>query len=186
MRVMEERWAPGETEHCSLALVNTRLVVSGTPVDLLADDATATRWLSAHPAAAECVVDRARLTSLREAIRRLFEARAAGAVPDPADLDLVNAAASAAPPVPVLTWDGAGPRLAEDRGRRSETARAMARLAADAMALVTGPEAESLAPCLAHGCTRWFVRTHAARQWCSNRCGDRVRAARHYARAKQT
>jgi predicted RNA-binding Zn ribbon-like protein len=62
----------------------------------------------------------------------------------------------------------------------------MARLAADAMALVTGPEAESLAPCLAHGCTRWFVRTHAARQWCSNRCGDRVRAARHYARAKQT
>ncbi|WP_420708502.1 CGNR zinc finger domain-containing protein [Streptomyces sp. ERV7] len=25
------------------------------------------------------------------------------------------------------------------------------------------------------------MRSHAARRWCSDRCGNRVRAARHYA-----
>jgi len=35
-------------------------------------------------------------------------------------------------------------------------------------------------------CQRFFLRTHARRQWCSTRCGDRVRAARAYARKRAT
>ncbi|MHC5560905.1 CGNR zinc finger domain-containing protein (plasmid) [Kocuria sp. U4B] len=29
------------------------------------------------------------------------------------------------------------------------------------------------------------MRTHGRRQWCSTRCGDRVRAARAYARKQE-
>ncbi|WP_309816129.1 CGNR zinc finger domain-containing protein [Pseudarthrobacter sulfonivorans] len=32
--------------------------------------------------------------------------------------------------------------------------------------------------CEAESCGRFFLRTHARRQWSSTRCGDRVRAAR--------
>jgi predicted RNA-binding Zn ribbon-like protein len=182
MITMDDRWAPGEAEHCSLALVNTRLVLSGASVDLLADPVTAARWLSEQALGA---ADAERLTELREAMRRLFEARASGTAPDASDLGLINATAAAAPMVPVLNWDDAGPVLSHERGGRDERTTSMARLAADAMALVAGPAADSLTPCRAHGCVRWFVRTHAARQWCSTRCGDRVRAARHYARARR-
>ncbi|MGA9832915.1 MAG: CGNR zinc finger domain-containing protein [Trebonia sp.] len=52
--------------------------------------------------------------------------------------------------------------------------------------MLTDPAGPEPAPCGAHGCVRWFLRTHAARQWCSDRCGDRVRAARHYARHRGT
>ena len=58
----------------------------------------------------------------------------------------------------------------------------MAQLADDAAALLTGPEAGLLVHCEASSCNRFLLRTHARRQWCSTRCGDRVRAARSYAR----
>ncbi|MDN5936022.1 MAG: CGNR zinc finger domain-containing protein [Nitrosospira sp.] len=31
---------------------------------------------------------------------------------------------------------------------------------------------------------RFLLKTHGRRQWCSTRCGDRVRAARSYARKR--
>ena len=61
---------------------------------------------------------------------------------------------------------------------------AMATIAEDAAALLTGDEAPLLAECAADSCGRFFLRTHARRQWCSTRCGDRVRAARAYARKR--
>lgn len=36
----------------------------------------------------------------------------------------------------------------------------------------------------ADSCDRIFLRTHARRQWCSTRCGHRMRAARAYARKR--
>ncbi|MFF1653015.1 CGNR zinc finger domain-containing protein [Streptomyces sp. NPDC058255] len=46
------------------------------------------------------------------------------------------------------------------------------------------PESPQLAPCAAAGCTRWFLRSHAARRWCTTKCGNRVRAARSCAARK--
>jgi predicted RNA-binding Zn ribbon-like protein len=125
----------------------------------------------------------AQLIELRESIRALFEAYVAGRPPPPRTVAAVNAAAAAGPLVPGLMWTtGDGPRIGEQRLGRSAGTKAMAYLAADAMNLLTSPSAAELAACGAHGCIRWFLRTHASRQWCSTRCGDRVRAARHYAR----
>ena len=39
-----------------------------------------------------------------------------------------------------------------------------------------------LRACLAPGCVLYFIKDHPRREWCSNGCGNRARAARHYAR----
>ncbi|EWC61791.1 hypothetical protein UO65_2850 [Actinokineospora spheciospongiae] len=36
--------------------------------------------------------------------------------------------------------------------------------------------------CLAPGCVLYFLKDHPRREWCSTACGNRARAARHYAR----
>lgn len=180
--------APGEDVSCALALVNTRLMSAGRPVDLIDDPSAAAGWLAVrgllpHDAAVSDL-DAGRLRALRETIRALFAARSEPRVPAPGDLSALNAALAGAPVLPALTWDDTGPR----RGEQSPNAGtepvelALARLAADALGVLTGAGEAEPAPCGAHGCIRWFLRTHAARQWCSARCGDRVRAARHYAR----
>ncbi len=59
---------------------------------------------------------------------------------------------------------------------------ARALLAADAIDLVAGPAHADLLACAAPGCVRLLLRDHPRRQWCSTRCGDRVRASRYYHR----
>jgi predicted RNA-binding Zn ribbon-like protein len=151
--------------------------------------AVAGRWLTERgllPAGPDADADAGygRLRGLREAVRGLFAARFDGGRPSAADLAVVNAALLAAPLIPLLYWDEDGPRCGERLAGTDPVAVALARVASDALAVLTAPDGPELAPCAAHGCIRWFLRTHAARQWCSNRCGDRVRAARHYARRR--
>jgi predicted RNA-binding Zn ribbon-like protein len=62
---------------------------------------------------------------------------------------------------------------------------AMARIAEDAATLLTSSAAALITRCHAAPCDRYFLRTHGRRQWCSTRCGDRVRAARAYARKQE-
>jgi predicted RNA-binding Zn ribbon-like protein len=181
----------GEEASSALALVNTRHLRSGQPVDQLADPARAAEWLAERGLVPRGTrlsdPDTARLVALREAVRGLFAARARQRTPDAGDVATLNAALAAAPVVPVLTWDEAGPHQSEQLLAASgDFPAATARLARDALRVLTDPAGPELAPCGAHDCVRWFLRTHAARQWCSDRCGDRVRAARHYARHRGT
>ncbi len=181
----------GEDASSAVALVNTRHLQSGQPADLLADPARAAGWLAERGLLPRGTAlpdpDTARLVALREAVRGLFAAKAGQRVPVVDDVTLLNAALAAAPVVPALTWDEAGPHRREHAlaGAGPFTV-AIARLARDALRVLTDPAGPEPAPCGAHGCVRWFLRTHAARQWCSDRCGDRVRAARHYARHRGT
>ena len=181
----------GEDASSAVALVNTRHLQSGQPMDLLADPARAAGWLAERGLLPRGTAlpdpDTARLVALREAVRGLFAAKAGQRVPAVDDVASLNAALAAAPVVPALTWDEAGPHRREHAlpGAGPCTV-AIARLARDALRVLTDPAGPEPAPCGAHGCVRWFLRTHAARQWCSDRCGDRVRAARHYARHRGT
>lgn len=191
MRSMQDASIPGEDVSVALALVNTRLHGPDGPRDLLAAPADAGAWLVRHGlAAGDRPVDDAwggRLGGLRESIRALLAARIDGARPDAAALAAVNAALAAAPCVTSVAWDDDGPRVGQRRTPRTDDplAPVLAALAADAGELVAGPHAARLARCSAHNCIRMFIRTHAARQVCSTRCGDRVRAARHYARQRE-
>jgi predicted RNA-binding Zn ribbon-like protein len=79
-----------------------------------------------------------------------------------------------------------GPREVRDQPGRRGCALARAVLALDAIDLVAGAEHVDLRVCAAPGCLRLLLRDHPRRQWCSNRCGDRVRASRYYRRHRST
>ncbi|MFK0190912.1 CGNR zinc finger domain-containing protein [Kitasatospora sp. NPDC090308] len=181
--------APGAEQYPALDFANSLLALPAGPLDLLAAPGPASAWLVEHGLAPEggrvlepCTV---RLRTFRNAVRELLDAAVAGRPAPPGALAAVNGALTAAPAVPLLRWDAErglhrSPPHPADRIADG----AMARLAADAAELLTGPDAARLARCGGTPCTRFYVRTHAARHWCSTRCGDRVRAARAYARKR--
>jgi predicted RNA-binding Zn ribbon-like protein len=68
--------------------------------------------------------------------------------------------------------------------RASPTRCALADLGHDALELLTGPRAVDLRACNAPHCVLYFVKSHPRREWCSETCGNRVRAARHYQRTR--
>lgn len=95
----------------------------------------------------------------------------------------VNSAAAHRPVDHLALYNG---RLHRDRSSiTSSTRAALADLAYQAIDLLTGPNAEKMCACLAPGCVLYFVRTHPRREWCSEACGNRVRAARHYRRNRK-
>jgi predicted RNA-binding Zn ribbon-like protein len=162
-------------------------VPGGGTFDALATPATATAWLVerelAPPGAPLEEYCASRLTALRGQLRDLFRSVTAGAAPPPEALEAVNAALRLAPATKVLRWEP-GQGLVQEAVHpiTQVVEHAMSALAADAVGLVTGSEAASLFACSATSCSRFFLRTHARRHWCSTRCGNRVRAARAYAR----
>lgn len=182
--------APGAQEHPCLALINSAgLQPGGKTYDELATPEAAVAWLKAHGLIAPDAVlyehCRGRLAALRADLRALFTAFTAGEAPPAAAVDAVNRALTAAPGTLLLRFDpAAGFLRSADHPVTQVVEHVMAVIADDAAALLSGEQAAQLAPCEADSCDRFFLRTHGRRQWCSTRCGDRVRAARAYARKR--
>lgn len=179
--------APGAELHPALDLANTVHAIPGGEVDLIGSRELATAWLARHrllPAGTAlgdpCT---ARLRTLRHALRELLTSATAATRPPSSALATVNDALAGAPSAEPLAWSPAA-GLHRDPAHPLDrlTEHVLAALAADAANLLTGEDATKIAQCGANSCTRFLLRTHAARQWCSVRCGDRVRAARAYAR----
>lgn len=180
--------APGEIEHAALALANSTYVLPRQGrVDLLDTPDGARAWLAGEglaPADADvrdlCA---SRLRDFRTHVRSLLDARLEGR-PAPAEaLDAINVAMTSAPAASLLMYDR------EHQWHRVSAHpvtqivdRALALIATDLADLLTGSDAGHLSRCGASSCERFLLRTHARRTWCSVRCGDRVRAARAYAR----
>lgn len=184
--------APGEERWAALALVNTRYQQQGRARDTIGTPDRARAWLDTHtgvPSPAGTHVGAAQMAALhalRDAIEALLRARIDGTVPPAGAVETVNAAVRAAPTVRALSFTASGaPHVQAIPAGGDAAARALAALAGDALDLLTGADAGALAACAAPDCVRLLVRTHGKRQWCSTRCGDRVRAARHYARTHQ-
>ncbi|MCM1971655.1 MULTISPECIES: ABATE domain-containing protein [Streptomyces] len=179
--------APGAEQYPALDFANSVYAVPGGHyVDLLGTPEGAEQWLVERglaPADAgireQCA---AQLRSLREQVRALLAAHMDGTPAPSGALAAVNDALTRAPAAALLHWDPA-------RGLHRRAAHptdqildhALAALATNAADLLTGPDAPRLTPCASPPCIRYFLR-HGRRQWCSTRCGDRVRAARAYAR----
>jgi len=95
--------------------------------------------------------------------------------------------------VNALTAETQPDRLALRRGRlalvedtaASPATTALAKVANDAVHLLTGPDAPWLRACQAPGCVLYFLKTHPRRERCSEACGNRTRAARHYQRIRK-
>jgi predicted RNA-binding Zn ribbon-like protein len=159
------------------------------------DDLTSVEALGAWLADAEMPVTDARDTdlaqalSLRDGLRRLAavatadgRTRAATGLTAEQALTTVNAALALAPPAQLhLTTDAvsyAPPPGAPD------IRQALAVVATEGADLLTAADAP-LRACLAPGCVLYFVKDHPRRAWCSTTCGNRARAARHYARHRE-
>ncbi|MFD0735566.1 CGNR zinc finger domain-containing protein [Planotetraspora mira] len=147
--------------------VRTRLELRLTDADLLAvtdDDAVSGR-------------------ELRDAIRLLAVAAAAGQSADPGAVETLNRHARKTPrwhelriaPEPLVTVGTAGRPVAA----------VLAMIAEEAMHLFAGPLRLEVCACQGPGCVLHFVRDTPRREWCSPGCGNRARAARHYAKVRK-
>jgi predicted RNA-binding Zn ribbon-like protein len=131
--------------------------------------------------------DRAALKAVR-AVRghaaAAFGALVEGRRPPESSLTGLAAAVNAAPGRTRLAWDGTA--VAASVAREGTAAgRLAAELAQAAVDLLTDPAVAKLRRCGAEDCVMLFVPAHPRRQWCSpERCGNRVRVARHYERRK--
>ncbi|WP_125107693.1 CGNR zinc finger domain-containing protein [Gulosibacter massiliensis] len=183
--------SPGALEHPSIDLVNSVIRLPGdVVVDAIETPADATSWLIERGLAAEGSMLESycqnRLLGMREDLREAFAAAVDGVRLGEHALDRINAAMKAAPQIPLLGMaPGGGFVRVPEHPVTQVVEQAMSVIAEDAATLLTGDEAPLLARCEAEPCIRFFLRTHARRQWCSTRCGDRVRAARAYARKKE-
>lgn len=183
--------APGAEEHVSLALVNSAVTLpAGQHVDDLASPVEATRWLVDHglvpDQTALLTYCQNQLAGLRAQLRELFGAQVASEIPSESALEAVNQALGRVPSAPMLRHDPeAGFHREQTHPVTQLVEHAMAQIAEDAATLLTGSAATLITWCHASPCDRYFLRTHGRRQWCSTRCGDRVRAARAYTRKQQ-
>lgn len=179
--------APGAAEHLCLALVNSVSTSRSGVRDDLETPEGAKAWLRARDLVSPDIeiyeYCQKRIISLREDLRELLTAHTDGDTPSPEAVEGLNRALTSAPGAQLLRFDPAtGFSRSTDHPVTRAVEYAMALIAEDAAALLTGNEAPMLASCGAEGCLWFYLRTHARRQWCSTRCGDRVRAARSYAR----
>jgi predicted RNA-binding Zn ribbon-like protein len=202
---------PGERDHPSLALVNSSHNSRTGPVDHLTTPEELGEWLAwrslvaregaprgaerapaspvAAPAGAVAAPTDADLSAahaLRDAVRELLVAAIEGRPPAPAAVATVNDASALAPAADQLRWDADGPVRRRSASGAGEVERALAALAEDAIGLVSGERRNDLIACEAPGCVRLLLKDHPRRHWCSTRCGDRVRAARHYRRVRES
>ncbi len=128
--------------------------------------------------------------ALRDALRRLAafstdDPRPAAQSPVDTVGDAVaaiNKAAAHRPHAQLTVCDGQLQRGSPPHASPVRTA--LAELAHNAIDLFTGPAAAKLRGCQAPGCVLYFVKTHPRREWCSEACGNRARAARHYQRIR--
>ncbi len=190
MNDLARQLIPGVSEHPSLALANSVVgKVSDRELDELATPARATEWLlNRNLISSEVVLHehcRGRLVAFRENLRALFEAQVTGGVPGLETIEALNRALSNAPGAMLLKFDVVS-RFTRgvDHPATLVVEHVMATVGDDAASLLSGDDASKVAKCEAEGCQHYFLRTHARRQWCTTRCGDRVRAARAYARKK--
>ncbi|MGP3927200.1 CGNR zinc finger domain-containing protein [Streptomyces sp. 8N616] len=126
--------------------------------------------------------DLSSVVMLRDATRRLISTFVHGGDPDPWDVAQINRACCMAQHWPLLQW-GAGERPTVLTGGVTRPIVAVqAEIACAVVDLLSGVSGADPRACPAPGCVLFFDRARSRREWCSAGCGNRARAARHYAR----
>ncbi|GIF49531.1 putative RNA-binding Zn ribbon-like protein [Asanoa ferruginea] len=174
----------------ALDLVDTKMLVTDPPTDLIADPTTAQAWwrLQASRLPGGPAPDLPATRRLRTAIRDLFDAHLEHREPEAGSLDDVNAAASAVPTSLRLAPTGAGYREEVRWHTEQGGNAALAATARGAIELLADPtRLARLRRCANPNCSMLFLAETTRRQWCTpNICGNRTRVARHYRRAHPT
>jgi predicted RNA-binding Zn ribbon-like protein len=172
-----------------IAFANTLHAVRGQVRDGLSTPAELAAWLDsvagrlpAPPAAPISPADLEHARGLRDAIRAITAAVANGDTPAPTDVGVLNTAARSAPRWRELRWGS--PPSAIQHSSGTGVAAALSAIADEAVALFAGELRAELRACRGPGCVLHFIRDSPRREWCSPGCGNRARAARHYAKTR--
>jgi predicted RNA-binding Zn ribbon-like protein len=118
--------------------------------------------------------------TLRDALRTLFADSTSGATLDADAVAAVNRSIRGAPRWQELSVDERPTAVTHTAA--PPVVAALAAIAEQAVSLLSAPDAETLRACSAPGCMLFYRKDHPRRAWCSPRCSNRARAARHYAR----
>lgn len=165
--------------------VNTRVMLGGACVDLLASPEATRDWFAAAhiPVAGKIGAPEHRgALDLRDAIAALFTAFRRNATPPSDALAIVNGHLAAYPTSQRLVFGCDGYRLTDVDTPRS-LPKALATLAHDAAVLVTETPRAALRACASDKCVLIFKDNSRGqrRRWCSmETCGNRAKAATHY------
>jgi predicted RNA-binding Zn ribbon-like protein len=196
---IEQQATPSDTypalgEPLAIEFANTLFTDSGRPLDALTTPAALTRWLQTNteridppPPRKLGAGDLERARELRVIIRALLATVVDGDPRPAATVKRLNQLAALAPFTPRLHWPEGGPPKAHlslsGAGRLDAL---FAVLAQSAIDVLGGSGAGRLRRCEAPGCITYYLKDHPRRGWCSPKCGNRVRVARHYQRTHRT
>ncbi|UED86688.1 CGNR zinc finger domain-containing protein [Streptomyces profundus] len=170
-------------EPLSLDLLNTRWRLTAVTEDLLTDVAGLAVWLRSNGLDERCPADEATLGAVRQARDALADAVRAPADPTPATLSRVNAVLARGQLHRSLTPEGPAERAGTD-----SPAWLPAWLATDDYLRLLRVDPTRIRACANEGCLLHFFDTsqNRRRRWCSMAvCGNRAKAARHYARGRR-
>ena len=185
---------PALGEPLAIEFANTLFTDGGRPLDALTTQAALTRWLDANAERIDAPLPRRlgagaleRARELRAIIRALLATAVDGDPPPTAAVRRLNALAALAPITARLDWTAGeppkAPRSLSGAGRLDAL---LALLAQSAIDVLGGSGAGRLRRCGAPGCINYYLKDHPRRAWCSPKCGNRVRVARHYQRTRRT
>jgi predicted RNA-binding Zn ribbon-like protein len=121
--------------------------------------------------------------ALRATLHEALSSAAAGRPPPSAAIRAINAASGRSEGHLRLALRGGAP-VAELAGSGTPLDRALSAIARSAIELLAGPERERLRVCPAPSCGMFYLG-RPDQEWCSTACGNRARAARHYARRRR-
>lgn len=180
-------------EPLPLELVNTQFFTRGHQQDGLESTDEFSSWLSrvaerlpvalsTDDLAAVPDSDLTLARALREALRNLMSGAINRSPRDPKAIAVLNNVVRSAPYWRELSSEPGETVIASDCSRVDV---ALAAIADEGIELLDGPEAEMLRACPAPDCSLLFRKDHPRRKWCSERCSNRDRAARHYARHRK-
>src|ERR671919_1962969 len=196
---IEQQATPSDTypalgEPLAIELANTLFTDLGRPFDALTTPAALTRWLQTNaeridppPPRRLGAGDLERARELRTIIRALLATAVDGDPPPAATIRRLNELAAIAPFTARLHWPaGKPPKAHLSPSGAGDLDALLALLAQSAIDVLGGSGAGRLRRCEAPGCINYYLKDHPRRAWCSPKCGNRVRVARHYQRHRRT
>jgi predicted RNA-binding Zn ribbon-like protein len=196
---IEQQAAPSDTypalgELLAIEFANTLFTGGDRPRDALATPAGLTRWVKTNAERIDApsprrfsAGDLERARELRAIILTLFATAVDGGRPDAAIIRQLNRLAALASFTARLDWpSGEPPEAHLSPSGPGRVGVLLALLAQSAIDVLGGSGAGRLRRCEAPGCTTYYLKDHPRRAWCSPKCGNRVRVARHYQRHHRT
>lgn len=198
LRRVEERAVPSETypalqEPVAIEFANTLFTTAGEPFDALTTQTALTRWLETNAERIDAPTPRTptagdltRARELRAVIRSLLAKAVDGDPPPAAAVRRLNQLAALAPLTARLRWAANEPPKAHlSLSGAGRVDALLALLAQSTIDVLGGSGTGKLRRCEAPGCINYYLKDHPRRAWCSPKCGNRVRVARHYQRTRR-